>query len=117
MCLFFSNPLIHECWMVHEEELLAATVTPQRAHFLEARHLFSALPLLYGHCPHLVNLSESLRNAQDVFFVSWPRVTRPDSTPHISHTDTCNLVFPGIAVWPHLSQMNRPWPRGSIGLN
>jgi hypothetical protein len=39
------------------EELLAATVTPEGAHFLEISSFLSAPFLLYRHCPHLLNFS------------------------------------------------------------
>jgi hypothetical protein len=57
MSLFVSEPLIHERGIVTDEKLLATTITPERSHFLETRRLLSALPLLYGHCPHLLNFS------------------------------------------------------------
>jgi hypothetical protein len=45
--LFFGNLHIHERGPVTDDELLAATVTPEGAHFLEPRSVLSALPLLY----------------------------------------------------------------------
>jgi hypothetical protein len=59
MCLFFSEPLIHELRLVIYKELVAATVTPERTHFLEVRYLLLALPLLYCHGLHLLNFSGS----------------------------------------------------------
>ena len=60
MCLFVSEPLIHERRMVTDEELLAATLTPERPHFRVTRRFLSALPLPYCHSPHLLNFSDCL---------------------------------------------------------
>jgi hypothetical protein len=58
MGLLVSDPLIHERRLVSDDELLAASITPQGTHFLELRRLLSALPLFYCHCPHLPNFSD-----------------------------------------------------------
>jgi hypothetical protein len=55
--LFFSEPLINQSWVVIDNELLAATITPQSAHFLETHCFLSALTLLYRDCTHLRNFS------------------------------------------------------------
>jgi hypothetical protein len=34
MCLVFRNPFISKCGLMTDNELLAATVAPKRAHFL-----------------------------------------------------------------------------------
>jgi hypothetical protein len=57
LCLLFCNPFIHRRRMMAYEELLAATVTPKDAHFLEISSFLSALSLLYRHRPHLLNFS------------------------------------------------------------
>jgi hypothetical protein len=57
MCLFVCEPFIHGRKIVTYDELLAATFTPERSRFLQTGCLLSALPLLYGRCPHLLNFS------------------------------------------------------------
>jgi hypothetical protein len=57
--LFFSDPSIRGRGMVSDNKFLAATVAPDDAHFLGIRRFLSALTLLYGHCPHMLNFSES----------------------------------------------------------
>jgi hypothetical protein len=42
--------------MVTDEELFAATITPERSHFLETRSFLLALSLLYCHCLHFAEL-------------------------------------------------------------
>jgi hypothetical protein len=56
MRLFFGDPSIRKRGVVSDEELLATTVTAHRPHFM-SRRFFSALTLLYCHCPHLLNFS------------------------------------------------------------
>lgn len=55
MGLLVSDPLIHERRLVCDDELFAATITPQGTHFLEIRGFLSALTLFYCHCLHLLN--------------------------------------------------------------
>jgi hypothetical protein len=55
MCLFVSDPLIHERGLVSDDELLATAVAPKRTHFLEVRR--PALSLSYRHRSHLLNFS------------------------------------------------------------
>jgi len=57
MCLFVCEPFIRKRRIVTYDELLAAAFTPKRSHFLQTGCWLSALPLLYGHCPHLLNFS------------------------------------------------------------
>jgi len=57
LCLLFCNPLICGLWVVSDEELLPATVTPERSHFLEA-YCFLAATLFYRHCLHVLILDE-----------------------------------------------------------
>jgi hypothetical protein len=44
--------LIRESGIMKDDKLLAATVTPQRAHVLESWCQLSRLPLLDRHCSH-----------------------------------------------------------------
>jgi hypothetical protein len=44
--------LIHESGFMKNDELLAATVTPKCAHFLESWCPLSRLTLLDRHCSH-----------------------------------------------------------------
>jgi len=55
LCLLFCNPFIYGLWVVADEELLAATVTPERSHLLET-HGFLAATLFYRHRPHVLIL-------------------------------------------------------------
>ena len=55
--LFFSEPLINQSWIVIDNELFTATITPKSAHFLETHCFFPALTLLYRNCTHLRNFS------------------------------------------------------------
>jgi len=55
MCLSVSEPLIHERGIMTYEELLAATITPERSHFLETRRFLLPLSLLYCDGFHLLN--------------------------------------------------------------
>jgi len=50
LCLSLRRFLIHE--LLKDGELLAATVTPKRAHFLESWCPLSRLTLLDRHCFH-----------------------------------------------------------------
>ena len=55
LCLLFCNPLIYRLWVVADEELLAATVTPECSHLLEA-YRFLAATLFYCYRPHVLIL-------------------------------------------------------------
>jgi hypothetical protein len=55
--LFFSEPFIDQSWLVIDNELFAATVTPNGAHFLQTHCFLPALTLLYRNCTHLRNIS------------------------------------------------------------
>src|SRR6267143_5576778 len=55
LCLLFCDPLIYRFWVVADEELLAAAVTPERSHLLEA-YGFLAATLFYRHCLHVLIL-------------------------------------------------------------
>jgi hypothetical protein len=57
LCLLFCNPLIYRLWVVADEELLAATVTPECSHFLEA-YRFLAATLFYRYRPHVLILDQ-----------------------------------------------------------
>jgi hypothetical protein len=43
--------------MLGDDELFAAPVAPQDAHFLELRRLLPTLTLQYGYCLQLLNFS------------------------------------------------------------
>jgi len=60
MCLFVGDPLVNEWGLVSDHELLAATLTPESAHFLEVRR--SALALFYRHRSHLLNSPKKQNN-------------------------------------------------------
>jgi len=60
MGLLVSDPLIHERGLVSDDELLAASITPQGTHFMEIRRLLSDLTLFYCHCLHLLNFSDCM---------------------------------------------------------
>jgi hypothetical protein len=53
--LLFCDPLVYPLWVVADEELLTATVTPERSHLLEA-YCFLAATLFYRHCLHILIL-------------------------------------------------------------
>jgi hypothetical protein len=55
LCLFFGNPFIYRLWVMPDEELLAATVAPERSHLLEAC-CFLVATLFYRYRPHLLIL-------------------------------------------------------------
>jgi hypothetical protein len=55
--LFFSEPFIDQSWLVIDNELFAATITPKGAHFLQTHCFLPALTLLYRNCTHLRNIS------------------------------------------------------------
>jgi len=55
--LFFSEPLINQSWLVIDNELFAAAITPNSAHFLETHCFLPALTLLYRNCTHLQDFS------------------------------------------------------------
>ena len=57
LCLLFCKPLIHRFRVVADEELLAATVTPERSHLLKAGCSLAAT-LFYRHCLHVLILDE-----------------------------------------------------------
>jgi hypothetical protein len=50
--LFFSEPFIDQSWLVNDNELFAATITPNGAHFLQTHCFLPALTLLYRNCTH-----------------------------------------------------------------
>ena len=66
LCLPFCNPHIYRLRVVAYEELLAATVTPERSHLLEA-YCFFAATLSYRFRPHVLILAErqAMADAQD----------------------------------------------------
>ena len=53
--LLLCSPLVYRLWIVADEELLAATVTPERSHLLEACCCLAAT-LFYRHRPHILIL-------------------------------------------------------------
>ena len=55
--LLFCDRLIYPVWVVADEELLTATVTPERSHLVEAC-CFLAASLFYRHCLHVLILDE-----------------------------------------------------------
>ena len=54
LCLLFSNPHVRRFWVVADEELFAATVTPECSHLLEA-YRFLATTLFYCYRPHVLD--------------------------------------------------------------
>ena len=52
LCLSLRRFLIHESEVLKDGELLAATVTPKRAHFLACWCPFFRLTFLDRHCFH-----------------------------------------------------------------
>ena len=42
LCLLFRNPIVYRFWVVADEELLAAMVTPQDSHLLKADRFLAA---------------------------------------------------------------------------
>jgi hypothetical protein len=73
MGLLVSDPLIHERGLVSDDELVAASITPQGTHFLEICRFPSALTLFYRHGLHLLNFSD--------FMASLIAATIPTSFP------------------------------------
>jgi hypothetical protein len=58
--LSLGNPSIHERGLMTYYKRLAAAVTPNGSHFKEiGGRPFSGLALLYCHCFHLLNFSDS----------------------------------------------------------
>jgi len=55
LCLLFCNPLIYRLWVVADEELFAATVTPECSHLLEA-DCFLAATFFDRYRPHILIL-------------------------------------------------------------
>jgi hypothetical protein len=55
--LFLGESRIDQSWLVIDNELFAATVTPESPHFLQTGCFLVTLPLLYCNCPHLPNFS------------------------------------------------------------
>jgi len=54
-CLLFRTLLVYRFWMMADEELLAATVTPEGSHLLKAYGSFAAT-LFYGDGLHVLIL-------------------------------------------------------------
>jgi hypothetical protein len=52
-CLLCCNPLVCRFWVVTDEELLTAAITPERSHLLEACCFFAAT-LFYRCSPHVL---------------------------------------------------------------
>src|ERR1700674_3769273 len=59
-CLFFSNLLSRECWIVTNDKFLATAITSERSHFLKIRAAFSR------PCPFFICNSFHLRNPSDL---------------------------------------------------
>jgi len=58
LCLLFCQALIGKLWALADEELLAATVTPESPHLLEP-YGFLAAPLFYSYRSHVLILDYS----------------------------------------------------------
>jgi hypothetical protein len=58
LCLLFCQALIDKLWALADEELLAATVTPERPHLLDSYSFLSA-PFFYSYRPHVLILDQS----------------------------------------------------------
>src|SRR5438309_2143045 len=50
VCLFFSDPFVHELGLMTDDELLAASLTPDGTHLLEASRFLLLLALLDRYC-------------------------------------------------------------------
>ena len=61
--LSLRRVLVHRCRVMKDDKLLAAAVTPQRAHLLERWCLLSRLTLLDRHCFHPLPFYSAVRIA------------------------------------------------------
>ena len=52
VCLSLRRFLVNDCGVLKQDELLAAVVTPKRAHFLETGCSLFGLPFPDRHCFH-----------------------------------------------------------------
>ena len=60
--LLFRDPLVYRFWVVADEELLAAMVTPQDSHLLKADR-FLAATFSYRNCSHgLISAANDMEN-------------------------------------------------------
>ncbi len=103
VCLPLCSFLITECRVLKDNELLAATVTPKRAHFLESWCSLSHLTLLDRNCFHPLIFYLALCIAFPLLGPPARATNSPVQQPRLSQAEQIVHRMPKILLAPEVA--------------